>query len=151
RRRREVEALLRDRGARDDLFTQAFLGDVVRLEEHLARAPSSAQALDPAVDALAITPVHHAVAGDRADALRALLARAAAAKQELRAGGRALRQAAARENVAMVSLLLEHGADATSVGAGRWVLHPEIAPVLARAGATVDRSGGWIGLSCTGN
>src|SRR5262249_26650449 len=37
------------------------------------------------------------------------------------------------------------------VGAGRWVLHPELAPMLARAGAGVDRSGSWIGLSCTGN
>ncbi len=64
---------------------------------------------------------------------------------------RAIREAAARENVAMVAMLIEHGARAASTGAGRWVLHPELAPMLACAGAGVDRSGSWIGLSCTGN
>src|SRR5262249_61723621 len=59
--------------------------------------------------------------------------------------------ATAHEDVAMVAMLLEHGAPATSIGAGRWVLHAELAPLLARAGAAVDRSGSWIGLSCTGN
>jgi len=37
------------------------------------------------------------------------------------------------------------------IGARRWVLHPELAQMLARAGARVDRLGSWIGLSCTGN
>jgi hypothetical protein len=51
----------------------------------------------------------------------------------------------------MLVMLLEQGASAASVGAGRWVLHPDLAPILARAGASVDRSGSWIGLACTGN
>jgi hypothetical protein len=51
----------------------------------------------------------------------------------------------------MVERLLEAGADARAVGAGRWVLHPRLAPRLAQAGARVDRSGAWIGLACTGN
>jgi hypothetical protein len=51
----------------------------------------------------------------------------------------------------MVEMLLAQGADATGIGAGRWVLHSALAPLLARAGASVDRSGSWIGLSCTGN
>ena len=41
--------------------------------------------------------------------------------------------------------------DASSIGAGRWVLHPDLAPMLSRVGAHVDRSGAWIGLACTGN
>jgi hypothetical protein len=48
-------------------------------------------------------------------------------------------------------MLLAHGADATAIRAGRWVVHPELAPMLAGAGARVDRSGDWIRLSCTGN
>ena len=48
-------------------------------------------------------------------------------------------------------MLVEHGANATTIGAGRWVMHPELAPILSRAGAHVDRSGSWIQLSCTGN
>jgi Ankyrin repeats (3 copies) len=51
----------------------------------------------------------------------------------------------------MVTMLLEYQVGASSIGAGRWVLHPELAPMLSRAGAEVDRSGAWIGLSCTGN
>src|SRR5262249_10299862 len=146
-----IEAFLRDRGAKDDLFTHAFLGDLEALEADLARAPASAQMIDPAVDALEITPIHHAVAGERVGALRLLVGRAARSGEPLRGAARALREAVARENVAMVALLLEHGAPGPSIGAGRWVLHPELAPVLARAGARVDRSGGWFGLSCTGN
>jgi hypothetical protein len=37
--------------------------------------------------------------------------------------------AVARENVAIGSVLLAHGAEATTVSAGRWVLHPELAPI----------------------
>ena len=51
----------------------------------------------------------------------------------------------------MVAMLIEQGVNAGSIGAGRWVLHPELAPMLSRAGADVDRSGSWIGLACTGN
>jgi truncated hemoglobin YjbI len=151
KRRREVEALLVRHGAKDDIFTDGFLGDLGRLEEDLVREPLLSQAIDPAVDALEITPIHHAVAGARVDALRLLLLRTSRANEPLLGGARAVRHAAALENVAMVAMLLEHGADATCVGAGRWVLHPELAPMLARAGACVDRSGSWIGLSCTGN
>jgi truncated hemoglobin YjbI len=151
RKRELVAALLLDRGARDDIFTHAFLGDLGPLNAVLASDPSSAQAIDPAVDALAITPVHHAVAGDRVEALRTLLASASRAGGPIRGAARALRDAAARENVAIVALLLEHGASASSIGAGRWVVHPQLAPMLSRAGATVDPDGAWIGLSCTGN
>jgi truncated hemoglobin YjbI len=151
RRRKEVEALLIRRGAKEDIFTHAFLGDLGRLQADLLREPSSAQTVDPAVDALEITPIHHAVAGARVDALRVLLLHISRGNEPLLGGARAIRHATALENVAMVAMLLKHDADATRVGPGRWVLHPELAPVLARAGAWVDRSGSWIGLSCAGN
>jgi ankyrin repeat protein len=140
-----------ERGAKEDVFTHAYLGDEARLQGDLARNPSCAQRVDPAVDALEITPVHHAVVGERVEALRLLLTQASRSNEPLLGGARAVREAAARESVAMVSLLLEHGASARSIGPGRWVLHPELAPLLARAGATVGGSGAWIGLSCTGN
>ena len=151
KRRIEIEALLIGRGAKEDVFTHAFLGDVDFLRAEIARDPRVAQAIDPAVDALQITPMHHAVCGGQTEALRVLLAGVAQARQPLIGGVRTLRDAVARENVAMAALLLEHGANVASIGAGRWVLHPELAPMLARAGAYVDRSGSWIGLSCTGN
>jgi truncated hemoglobin YjbI/ankyrin repeat protein len=147
----KIEALLLRRGAQEDIFTHAFLGELDRLREVVGHDPGTAQAIDPAVDALQITPVHHAVAGGQMEALRALLSTVSQTNAPLRGASRAIRQAVARENVAMVALLLENGASAESVGAGRWVLHPELAPMLARAGAGVERSGAWIGLSCTGN
>ena len=64
---------------------------------------------------------------------------------------RALRGAAAQGSLAMVELLLAHGADATRIGVGRWVLHSGLAPLLASHGAAIDSSGSWIGASCTGN
>jgi truncated hemoglobin YjbI/ankyrin repeat protein len=154
KRRGQTEALLLERGAREDIFTHAFLGDLPSLRDDLEADPSSAQVFDPAVDVLQVTPVHHAVVGGHVEALQALLsggARNASGTLTVIAGERALRQAVARENVEMVAMLLEHRVRASSIGAGRWVLHPELAPVLSRAGAKVDRSGAWIGLSCTGN
>jgi truncated hemoglobin YjbI len=151
KRRRDIEVVLLRHGAREDIFTHAFLGELEALDEALAREPSSAQASDPAVDVLEITPVHHAIAGGRTDALHMLLARTSEAKQPLRGAKHAFSIAVAHENVAIVAMLLERGADATTIRAGRWVMHPELAPMLLRAGAHVGRSGAWIQLSCTGN
>jgi truncated hemoglobin YjbI len=150
KRRGTIETLLLRRGAKEDIFTHAFLGDLDRLHAD-GGDQCVVQAIDPAVDALQITPVHHAVAGGQVDALRALLSCISQADQPLLGGTRAVQTAVARESVAMLVMLLEQGASAASVGAGRWVLHPDLAPILARAGASVDRSGSWIGLACTGN
>jgi len=148
RRRAAVESLLLTAGAKDDVFTAAFLGDRDALTRVLAADPGLAEATDPAVDVLDITPAEHAVAGGQADALRLILGRAA---HPLDGGVRALRGAAAQGSLAMADLLLAHGADATRIGTGRWVLHPELAPLLASRGAAVDSGGGWIGAACTGN
>jgi hemoglobin len=153
-RRSDVAALLDRRGSHDDIFTAAYLGDVAFMTQALTGRPELAQVPDPAVDPLSVTPVHHAVAGDQIAALRRLLERAGG---RVLSGGRALRAAAQRGNRAMVHLLLEHGAEATSVGAGRWVLDAEIAPRLVGAGASAGvgsdghESGDWVRISCTGN
>jgi ankyrin repeat protein len=147
KRRPAVEALLLGAGASQDIFTSAFLGDLTSLTGMLAARPELAQATDPAVDVLDITPVEHAVAGGQPEALRIILEHVRA----LRGGIRALRGAAAQGSRAMTELLLAHGADAARIGPGRWVLHPEIAPLLARHGASAGSGGEWIGASCTGN
>jgi len=148
KRRKDVEMLLLARGAQEDIFTHAFLGEREALDAELANEPGLAQVLDPAVDVLQITPVHHAVAGNQVDALRLLLAHASSPILNV---SRAMRLAAARQSVGLVRLLLEAGADASRLGAGRWVVNPELASMLSRAGAYVDRSGAWIGAACTGN
>ena len=57
KRRKEIEELLLRHGAREDIFTHAFLSDLDRLHGDLVLEPS--QVVDPAVDALDITPIHH--------------------------------------------------------------------------------------------
>jgi len=143
-----VEEVLTAAGARADIFTSALLGELLPLERMLRADATLAQAPDPAVDVLDITPVDHAVAGGQVEALRILLDRAG---RSTSGEVRALRGAAGHEDVRMVELLLTHGADATRIGVGRWVLHPELAPLLASHGASIDSSGSWIGASCTGN
>jgi len=153
-RRSEMSTYLLGRGAREDIFTSAFLGDLALVRQLLAERPSLAQVSDPATDVLTITPIHHAVGGDQLPTLRVLLDHTT---EPIRTGARALRAAAARGNRAMVGLLLEHGADAHAVGAGRWVLDPEIAPRLAASEASAgvgisgEESGDWVRISCTGN
>jgi hemoglobin len=155
KRRSAVEALLLAAGASEDVFTSAFLGDLASLARMLTAGPGLAQAPDPAVDVLDITPVEHAVAGGQAGALRLILDHIAqplpGGARALPGGARALRGAVAQGSMPMVELLLDHGADAARIGAGRWVLHPEIAPLLASRGASAGSSGSWIGASCTGN
>ena len=148
KRRSEVESLLLAAGAHEDVFTSAFVGDLGSLTRMLTADPGLAQAADPAADILGITPVDHAVAGGQVPALRLLLDHVA---HPLPGYARALRGAAAQGSLAMAEPLLAHGADATRIGVGRWVLHPELAPLLASRGAAIDSSGSWIGTSCTGN
>jgi ankyrin repeat protein len=146
--RSAVESLLLAADAHEDVFTSAFLGDLTSLARMLTADPSLARASDPAADVLDITLVEHAVTGGQAPALRLILGHVA---QPLPGYVLALRGAAARGSLAMTELLLAHGADATRIGVGRWVLHPELAPLLASRGAAIDSSGSWIGASCTGN
>jgi truncated hemoglobin YjbI len=148
KRRSAVESLLMAAGAHEDIFTSAFLGDRTALAQMLAADPGLAQTMDPAVDVLDITPVEHAVAGGQASALRLILDHL---KPPVPGRVRALRGAVAQGSLAMTELLLAHGADATRIGVGRWVLHPELAPLLTSWGAAIDSSGSWIGAACTGN
>jgi hemoglobin len=153
-RRSDISATLVRRGAKEDVFTAAFLGDLALLRRRLSERPPLAQVPDPATDVLTITPIHHAVAGNQLSALRSLLDHTT---EPVRTGARALRAAAQRGSRDMIELLLEHGAEARAVGAGRWVLDPAIAPLLAGAGASAgvgiggDASGDWVRISCTGN
>ncbi|MBO0747316.1 MAG: ankyrin repeat domain-containing protein [Acidimicrobiaceae bacterium] len=152
--RSEIGAVLLRHGAREDVFTAAFLGDVAQLEKLLSERPALAQVPDPATDVLTITPIHHAVAGNQLSGLRVLLDHTTT---PVRAGARALRAAAERRSREMIELLLGHGADARAVGAGRWVLDPQVALLLTEAGASAgvgtggEDSGDWVRISCTGN
>ena len=148
RHRPPVEQILLQAGAHDDVFTAAFLGDLPLLRAILGAEAAVADACDPACDVLDVTPIDHAVAGGQTSALGLLLDHV---RPPLRSGVRALRGAAAKGDVPTVEMLLAHGADATKIGVGRWVLHPVLAPLLAARGASVGSAGAWIGACCTGN
>jgi hemoglobin len=150
----ELSKYLLGRGARDDIFTAAFLGDLSLVGRLLDEQPSIVQVSDPATDVCTITPIHHAVGGNQLTTLRLLLEQTT---EPVRTGSRSLRAATERSNREMVELLLEHGAEAYAVGAGPWVLDARIAPRLAAAGASAGigidgkASGDWVRISCTGN
>jgi truncated hemoglobin YjbI/ankyrin repeat protein len=148
RHRTAAGGILVRANARDDVFTAAFLGELTQLRNFLTIDATLADTSDPASDVLNITPIDHAVAGGQVEALRLLLGQVRA---PLRGGVRALRGAAERGDVAMAEMLLAHGADPARIGVGRWVLHPELAPLLASRGASIGSSGAWIGACCTGN
>ncbi len=149
--RTDVEDLLLGWAAKEDIFTHAILGDIPALQNDLANGACPPQVCDTAVDVLFITPIHHAVAGGQLQALRLLLEEANRRGEVMRNLNRALRVATAHQQIDAVDLLLLHGADPKTVGAGRWVLNAPLAAKLVEVGACIDRSGSWIRLACTGN
>jgi hypothetical protein len=136
KRRKEIEAVLLRHGAEEDIFTHALLGGLAGLREDLAHLPSAAQANDPAVDALAITPVHHAVAGRRVEVLHDLLAAASRVNESLRGGTRALGMAVAQRVCRSAS---------SSRCAGRRQAHDRAEDRRrANDGAPLCRQGGFV-------
>jgi cytohesin len=112
-------------------------------------APELADARDPASDVGQITPLMHAVYAEQLEVAQLLLQRGATVGKN---SVRLVRVAANRGHKALTDLLLDHGADPTSIGAGRWVMYPAIADMLLSHGADVNQEpGAWIGMCCTGN
>tara|TARA_Y100000588_G_scaffold362867_1_gene424990 strand:+ start:1187 stop:1759 length:573 start_codon:yes stop_codon:yes gene_type:complete len=63
-----------------------------------------------------------------------------------------IRHSVNNADVPLTQLLLEHGADATRVGPGSWVLSPDVVNLLDPRGADVNYPHGeWVWRSCTGN
>ena len=148
KRRSAVESLLMAAGANEDVFTSsALLGDLTSLARMLAADPNLAQATDPAVDVLDITPVEHAVAGGQVSALRLIFDHVA---HPLPGCVRALRGAAARAAWRWSSGCWHRGGRDTD---RRRTLGPSsrARSAAGQPGAAIDSSGSWIGASCTGN
>ncbi len=148
-RRAPVVKLLVEHGAQYDIFSAAFVGDLEAVGELLDLAPELADARDPASDVGQITPLMHAVYAGQLEVAQLLLQRGAAVGKN---SVRLVRAAANRGHQALTDLLLDHGADPSSIGAGTWTLYPAIAEALLSRGADVNQDpGAWIGMSCTGN
>ena len=147
--RLETAQLLRTRGALYDIFSASYLGDLAAVADWVGRDPELAMVTDPASDVLQYTPVHHAVYGGHTDLVTWLLAHGAQVGKNSSA---MVKHAANNHLPRLVHVLLEHGADATRVGPGPWVLAPEISTLLLARGADVNYPAGhWIWRSCTGN
>lgn len=149
-RREPVVDLLVRHGARYDIFTAAFLGDLDGIRQLLDLSPALADAVDPAYDVAGFTPLMHAVSAGQLEAARLLLHSGATVGPN---SVRMVRAAANGGYSELTDLLLEHGADPASIGAGPWALYPQIAEPLLAAGASVNdpRGRSWIGMCCTGN
>ncbi|MBI2301148.1 MAG: ankyrin repeat domain-containing protein [Armatimonadetes bacterium] len=149
KKRAAIAELLRSHGALDDVFTAAFLGDLEAVRHMLAAEPALLEAEDPASDVQRHTPLDHAVYNGQAEVARELLQRGA---RPCEFSSRQVAWAADAGQVELTRMLLDHGARADGVGAGRWVLHPALARLLRQAGATANRPAGqWIWVSCCGN
>ena len=148
-RRDPMVQLLVAHGAQYDIFSAACVGDLEAVRKLLDLAPDLADARDPASDVGQITPLLHAVYAEQLAVAQLLLQRGAAVGKN---SVRLVRAAANRGHQALTDLLLEHGADPTSIGAGAWTLYPAIAEALLSRGADVNQEpGAWIGMCCTGN
>ena len=132
-----------------DVFSACFLGDLDRTGELLDAAPGLVNAHDPACDLLPVTPLYHAVHGGHEEVARMLFARGAKVGVNSTA---LVRYAAGRRRTDLLRLVLEHGADATRIGCGRWVLDEKESALLIARGADVNYPDGkWIWTACTGN
>ncbi len=149
KRKDETAGYLADRGAVYDVFSACFLGDMDRVAVLLEAHPGLVNASDPACDLLPVTPLHHAVYGGHEPVARFLFERGAETGVNSTA---LLKYAAERGQASLVRLLLAHGADASRIGCGRWVVDPEISALLLARGADVNYpDGNWVWTACTGN
>jgi truncated hemoglobin YjbI/ankyrin repeat protein len=151
--RESIVRLLARHGAQYDIFTASCVGDVDAVRELLNLDPQLADVHDPACDVAPITPLLHAVFAGQLEVANLLLQRGATVGVN---GVRLVRAAANAGQDALVDLLLEHAADPTRIGPGKWVMYPDIANKLLARGADVNldvnlEPGKWIGMCCTGN
>lgn len=147
--REALVRLLVEYGACYDIFTAAFVGDVGAVHRFLEMSPELVNACDPAHDLAEVTPLMVAVLAQQVEVSRLLLERGATVGKN---SVRLVRAAANSGQALLTDILLEHGADATRLGAGSWVLFPDIAERLMAHGADVNlKPGAWIGMCCTGN
>jgi ankyrin repeat protein len=106
-------APLAEHGAKDDVFTAAWLGDLPALRGHVERHPELVNAIDPADDFQEVSLLCHAISGGSTGAVKLLLERGALVEPH---SGQLLTLAVVMNRVDLVKLLIEHGADVERVG-----------------------------------
>jgi ankyrin repeat protein/truncated hemoglobin YjbI len=132
--------VLLERGAIDDIFTAAWLGDLGALREHLERNPKLVDAIDPADDYQEVSLLCHAVCGGNIECVKLLLERGAPVERH---SGKLLTLATVMNRADLVRLLIEHGAD---VKRGRYLgpLDDEQRPVADLLIASGKKVPDWM-------
>ncbi len=137
--RAAIVELLLARGARDDVFRLAYLGEAEGVMEALAAQPELLNAEDPH-DEIYFTPlIAFAIAGDQPDLAQDLVARGATLAPY---SAQLLHLAARTGRIGLLDLLLTRGADIRAIDSGLFVPAPiaAIAYLLAH-GAPVNNPG----------
>ena len=111
-RKSAVAALLRPLKAPEDIFRAAFLGDLEAVAAHLAADHAPLAAEDPHDEIYYCTPLTFAVAGAQVDLAAGLLQRGAPVAAY---SAQLIYLAVHVRRPALVTLLLDHGADARAV------------------------------------
>jgi ankyrin repeat protein/truncated hemoglobin YjbI len=106
-----VDPLL-EHGAKYDVFTAAWLGDLPALCGHINCNPELVSAIDPADDFQEVSLLCHAICGGSTGAVKLLLERGAEVRRH---SGKLLTLAVVMNRVDLVKLLIEHGADVQRV------------------------------------
>lgn len=138
----ELASHLEAAGARKDIFSAAWLGDIPTMAAFLEETPDLIHAHDPAQDYMAVLPIDHASAAGNSAAIEFLLSKGS------RLGRRPVHlveHAVENRDEPLLKILFEHGADASGLGPGPWVQDPGLADTLRRHGADPnDPPGEWL-------
>ena len=148
KKRQAVATRLQDAGAKKDVVTATYLGDLQGVAKFVENEPSLVQKSyfqhDPHFDA---TLLHYAVAGNHTDIAEFLIGQGAEVRSH---SNHLLDFALDRSNAGVLKLLLEAGADATQK---TYLLgdidSPELAALLKQHGASMEidaADNGWPSL-----
>jgi ankyrin repeat protein len=105
-KRKKVISLLEDHGARDGIFSCAFLGDLDGMKSIVSDSPDAINNFDMAADLISITPLHHAIAGEQFETADWLIQQGADIKSH---SHMMLTMAVRRNHLQLVKLMLNNG------------------------------------------
>jgi ankyrin repeat protein len=134
-KRAELRQLLFAAGTTMDIYTACFLGDHDRAKGLLRKNPKLINQQQPEESVWRVTPLHHAVSGGHKDLAEFLISKGAKVRPHSEL---LLEMAGNRED--MLTMLLDHGLDASSVGGVAMAnLPPATAHFLLKNGADVNK------------
>ena len=141
RKRQKIAAYLLQHGARTDVYSAAFLGEMETLRQGIETDPGAVNALHPDDSAWDVVPLHYAVAGEQAEAAAYLIG---AGTDLARHGPLLLDMACRRGRLDLARRLVNGGADPSRapVFAVLYTGDPEIMEYFFARGVDPDHRDG---------